>query len=353
MNEMFDIIIVSYNARDKLGECIDSVRRYTKNCDYLMTVVDNGSRDRTVKYLRCQKGINVIYYKKNLGKPKALNLAIKNTFRDLIVCLDDDARVTRGWIDGLYSQLKNNLRVGIVGCKIVFPNKLIFCADSILKPPIIIGHGEIDFGQRDYIKETDMVAATCWLMRRELISKVGYFDERFFPNQYEDNDYCLRTRLAGYKIIYNGRVSIIHDHLYREGGFGPKNTLRYFKKWNNLKVPFSADSYPVDRYNARGIGYLKNKRYTQALKEFQKTAQIDKRFSLPYFMGITLKGKGEYLKATREFKKVLRLHPKDIDLLFTIATCYQKLRMTKAAANWYQKALDLIVERIKEEDAGL
>ena len=204
---MFDMIIVTYNAKDKLKQCLESVEKHTNGMSYLLTIVNNHSTDGAFEFLKNYKkdNVQIINAKKNLGFCGGTNLALKNTANKFIVLLDDDAEVTKKWLDRLYKQIKDKPKVGIVGCKIVFPDNKIHSADYRVKPLQLVGAGEIDKGQRDYIRECDAVVGACWLMRRELIKKVGYFDKRFFPCQHEDIDYCLRTRLAGYKIIYNGK----------------------------------------------------------------------------------------------------------------------------------------------------
>lgn len=327
---MFDIIIVTYNAEDRLKSCIESVKRYTK--DYLITVVDNNSSDGTRRYLKSLKDANVIFSKKNLGFCAGANLALRNTYNKFIVLLDDDAEVTKDWFIKLYEQIKDKPKVGIVSCTVVSPNNKLLCADYRVRPLQLVGRGEIDRGQWAYIKECDALIGTCWLMRRELIKKVGYFDERFFPSQHEDIDYCLRVRLAGYRIIYNGKVKIIHHNLHRDGGRNKENWRRFLKKWRNLlhKFPLK-DSCSIDRYLAKGVDYLEKNRYKQALNEFKKAESIDKRFSEPLYMGITLEGMGEYDKAIQQFKKVEPLNSLNRLAQYKLALLYKKKGLVKDA----------------------
>ena len=92
-----DIIIVTHNAKRLLKNCILSIRKHTQNVDYLITVVDNNSKDGTVNFLKKQRDVNLIRNYKNLGFSAAANIGIKETHNNLIACLDDDVEVTKGW----------------------------------------------------------------------------------------------------------------------------------------------------------------------------------------------------------------------------------------------------------------
>lgn len=348
---MLDIIIVTYNAKDKLKLCLKSVERHTKGIEYLLAVVNNHSTDGTFhflkKYQKENKNIKIINLNKNLGFSGGANLALKNTSKEFIALLDDDVEVTKGWLKGLYQYIRNKSEVGIVGGKVVFPDNRIFSIDGGISHSYIIktnhtdhvhprGYGEKDKGQRDYVKECDVLAGPCWLMRRELLDDVGYFDERFFPSQGEDTDYCLRTRLAGYKIIYNGKVKIIHHHLYRDKGQFKKNQQKFLKKWKNLLHKFPLrDSHPADKHIVKGVDYLEKEKFKQAFIEFKKAEVIDKRFSNPILKGIALEGMGKYDEAIQQFKKVLSLNPSLNQSSFLahyrLALIYRKISLIKEA----------------------
>lgn len=302
-----DIIIITCNAKNLLRRCISSIRRYTRNNDYLITVVDNGSRDGTIEFLKSQKDINLIRNYKNLGFPKAINKGIRKTHNDLIACIDDDVELTEGWLDSLGKYIKDE-RVGIVGCKIVFPDGRIHAAEYRIRPRAVVGKGEIDIGQKEYVREVDGLIGPCWLMKREVVEKTGYFDERFFPCQHEDLDYCIRARLAGYKIIYNGKVKVIHHNLFRDKDLSDENWERFLKKWHNLKYPFK-DSHPADKYNARGYDYLMKKKFEKAFIEFKKAGEINKEFSIPFDISIAELALGKYEDALKNLKKLIRLDP--------------------------------------------
>jgi GT2 family glycosyltransferase len=335
-----DIIIVTYNAKKLLQRCISSIRKHTKKGSYLITVVDNCSSDGSIDLLKREKDINFIKNRKNLGFPKAINRGIRNTYNNLIACVDDDVEVKRGWLEGLVKYIKNQ-KVGIVGCKIILPNGRIHAAEYRLKPISVVGKNEIDVGQKEYIREVDGLIGPCWLMKRELIKKVGYFDERFFPCQHEDIDYCLRTRLAGYKIIYNGNINVIHHNVFRDKSQSDKGWKKLLKKWHNFVDFPLRDSHLADKYNAKGYEFLLKRDFTKAYQVLKKVEAINKEFSMPFYLGISELALGNYKQAIKYFERVLKFMPEHDRSLMALGGVYEKLKKYKKAINNYKKALKI------------
>jgi len=310
---MFDIIIVTYNAKERLKKCIYSIEKYSKKSDYELTIVDNNSTDGTLAYLKKLDGrACIIETGRNGGFSYGANIGLKNTRNKYLFLLDDDVEVADGWLEGLYSCMKGKGNVGIVGGKVVFSDNRIFSADFSVKRDMRLGFGEIDRGQRDYIKESDSIPGPCWLMSRKAVQDVGYFDEAFFPCQYEDIDYCIRARLAGYKIIYNGKVRIVHHHLYRNKNGSRKNKLIFLRKWKGAIDKFSLKcSSPENKALEKGMYFFQRRDYAAALKLFFKARSFDKRFVEPYYMAIALYKKGFYEKAINELKEALSIYPRN------------------------------------------
>jgi len=311
-----DIIIVTYKAPKELERCISSIRAHTAGFDYRLTVVVNdGEEAATLSILsRLQPGINVIKNRGNCGFSKAANIAIRSTDRPYIALVDDDAEVRRGWLRGLFNSMRESASRGIVGCKILFPGRRIFCSHVTLASGAVrrVGYGEADTGQKDYARSVAAVNGACWLMRRELTVTVGLFDERFFPSQYEDIDYCLRARRAGYKVFYNGAVSILHHHMLRDGGEQKnlENWRRFRAKWpdgggtcQKNKRPFSRKvraAAPINRADANAPALGARRR------ELEARVRSDPRdYDARYRLALIYHRLGRAGKARAEARKVL------------------------------------------------
>ena len=330
-----DIIIVTYNSRNLLKKCISSVRRFTR-APYLITVIDNGSTDDTFSFLKHQKDIRIIRNYRNAGFSKAMNQGIRNTHNKLIVCLDDDVMVTDHWLEGLEKHI-HAATVGIVGCKIVYPNGKIHAAEYSISPRMVIGKGESDFGQREYIREADALIGPCWLMKRELIDTIGYFDERFYPCQYEDIDFCIRARLAGYKIIYNGKSKVVHYNMFRDKGKSMENRAKFLRKWKRLHYPFD-DSHAASKHNAQGYHFFISGEAEKALGEYKKVEKINPEFSIPYWVALSQFVLGKYSDAVRTLRKLSHLSSDDYFLRYLLGAIFLESGRDRQAINEYRKA---------------
>lgn len=330
----FDIIIVTYNAKKLLIECIQSIQKNTKDIDYNLTVVINNSTDGTYQYLKRFYGnqLRIIYSKRNLGFSGAANLAIKHTTNPFVVIMDDDIEVTKNWLSRLYRHFKNP-KTGIVGGKVVTPDNQIVSAGLLIYPWGRIGADEIDSGQRNYIQALDALAGACWLMKRTAIKKIGKFDERFFPSQLEDVDYCLRARLKGFKVIYDGYVRIIHKNPITRGKQKvlSKNLLLFFKKWNSTlnQFPLVHDSY--SKLMAEGSRCLL--KYSPNGIDFPFLNKKTTRLKIPYgelfYLGLGYFNRKKYAEAIKKFKKNLISYPHHNLSRYFLLLAYRKSGLVK------------------------
>lgn len=190
-----------------------------------LILVDNGSeaeqlrplldwftanKDRFVEFL-------FVTASRNLGCEGGRNIAFKLASTDRILILDNDLILPEDvtWLNLLWQRLESDARIGIVGPMLVF-------ADY---PEIVqgTGIGLTHRGRLGYLNRGEMVAeispnpvevaatpSVCWLMRREAQQAVGLLSHEFYPMQYEDVDFCIRLRLAGWKIVCDRGVRIKH-----------------------------------------------------------------------------------------------------------------------------------------------
>jgi len=205
------IVIVNWNKKEMTGDCLKSLK-ITSYPNYKIILVDNGSKDGSIDYL---KGIsdNLIILKLSenkgytVGTNQGWKYALGKLKADYICALDNDiVTVQKEWLTLLVAELEKSAERGIASGKHLFPN-------GILQTPFEgIATDEIykrDEGKFDFVKEVDAFVGPCILIKKSTIKKIGYYDENFFygPN---DIDYCNRARKAGIKIVYNGFSKSIH-----------------------------------------------------------------------------------------------------------------------------------------------
>ncbi|AZR72016.1 hypothetical protein BBF96_00500 [Anoxybacter fermentans] len=212
MKEYADIVVVNYNTRSFLEGCIKSIKEYT-HYPYHLIIIDNNSRDGSRAFIDKlqQKGATVIYNQKNLGCAKAWNQGIRSGKGKYIVFLNPDTLVTPGWLTKMVACAESDKRIAVVGNKQINANGIIIHAGVVEKDgqAIYRGVGEKDDpGKFDQVCDCIDVCGACYLIKREYISKIGYFDERFFMYA-EETDYSFRARALGLRVVYCP-VTIVH-----------------------------------------------------------------------------------------------------------------------------------------------
>jgi GT2 family glycosyltransferase len=205
------IIIPSYNGKEMLIGCVQSIREYT-NLPYEIIVVDNGSNDGTVDFCLKEK-IRFISIPDNRGFPIACNLGMKISTGDTLLLLNNDIVVSHNWLSNQLACLYSSDEIGIVG-----PYTNYASGKQMLQPtydPINIQQFhekalQYNKPNSQMWQPLERIVGLCFLIKRQLFAKIGYLDEQFSPGHYEDDDYCYRARKAGYKLMIAGDVMIHH-----------------------------------------------------------------------------------------------------------------------------------------------
>lgn len=212
------IVILNWNGKDFLKKCLNSIINNTEYQNYEIIVVDNGSKDGSVKIVEENfPNVKLIKNIENLGFSRGNNIGIKKSSGEYILILNNDTEIIdKSWLNNVIKIFERDKKIGIIGCKLIYPNgKLQHAGGEInfLNPYFSrhIGLRENpDEPKYNKERETDYVTAAAMFVRREVINKIGMFDEIFTPIYYEDSDFCIRARNAGYKIIYSPDIKIIH-----------------------------------------------------------------------------------------------------------------------------------------------
>jgi GT2 family glycosyltransferase len=204
------IIIPSYNGKEMLIDCIQSIRDYT-DLPYEIIVVDNGSNDGTVDFCLKEK-ITFISISENRGSPFACNLGMRISSGDTLLLLNNDIVVSHNWLSNQLACLYSSEEIGIVG---PYSN---YASGKQMLPS---SYDNIQQFHDEALKRNQpdsqlwqpiekIVGSMCFLIKRKLFEKIGQLDEQFSQGHYEDDDYCYRARQAGYKLMLAGDVMIHH-----------------------------------------------------------------------------------------------------------------------------------------------
>jgi Predicted glycosyltransferases len=207
--------MLTWNGLHYTKECLESLRELTEGVEYKMIVVDNGSTDGTIEYLRSLDWVQLIANSENRGYVRGNNQGIAAAPEgwDVLLLNNDMRIIQRDWLRRLREVAHSDPTYGVVGCRLLMSDGKLLHAGTYMPTDSFwgwqIGGGEEDIGQYYRVREVDGIVGACMYLRRDVIDTVGLLDERFF-SYYEDTDYCLRAREAGYKVVVAGDVSLIH-----------------------------------------------------------------------------------------------------------------------------------------------
>lgn len=242
------IIIVSYNTEDLIGNCIRSVLA-EEDCHKEIFVVDNGSSDGSVAYLR--KVFPMVFLfanEENRGFAAANNQVLHQCRGKYIFFLNPDTRLRRGALRAILSYMESSPHVGLAGTKLIDPDGTLQWSKS-----------EQYLGQEYTQDELSglpgslaCVIGASMVVRTDLIRKIGGFDEDFFLYG-EDHDICLRVRKCGYEIGYIDEAVIIHFGGQSERDTPPLGVLD--KKIHAEHIFYRKHYYPetVKRINRKRV----------------------------------------------------------------------------------------------------
>lgn len=207
-----DIIIITWNGIEYTKRCLNSIKKHTKNVDYRIIFVDNASSDGTVEYLKQIQNSILISNNENRGFAKAMNQGLKKVSAEFTVWLNNDTIVTSNWLRELIDHLKENEHVGAIG-PVSNGSGLIQKVEGLENDDdksIEKFASSIKKEFKNYVIEYHRIAGFCIVMKSKLILEVGEIDDEFNHGGYDDDDYCMRIREKGYKILIAEDVFVYH-----------------------------------------------------------------------------------------------------------------------------------------------
>lgn len=228
MKIIVSIIIVNYNTKELLKQCITSIYSCTKNIVFEIIVVDNASDDGTSQMLKSEySNVILIESKVNLGFGRANNLGVEHASGNYIFLLNSDTILIENSILTFieYFEKENDPFLAIVGCKLlniqhepdvsygnfptIYQELFEFGPSKIFKKFYMEKLSRSIIGIGEKIKEVDYIMGAAMFMKKSVFDNIGGFDKDFFL-YYEETELCYRLRQNGYKIVWNPNTSIIH-----------------------------------------------------------------------------------------------------------------------------------------------
>jgi GT2 family glycosyltransferase len=248
------VTICSWNTKGDLRNCLASLAAVRNEASFEVLVVDNNSEDGSADMVEQEfDWVRLFRMPVNLGFTKGHNFLLGRRKAPHAFLLNSDATVHLGALRTLLNFIENCPEAGIIGPKLLNPDGSLQFSCRRFPNPVAALFRNTPIGKlfpnnrftRDYlmqdwghdqVREVDWVSGAAFLVRKELMDKIGFLDYRFFMFC-EDVDWCWRTWKAGYKVFYVPQAVVTHaigrstDKAPNRmiGGFH-KSMLRFYAK---------------------------------------------------------------------------------------------------------------------------
>ena len=280
---MISIIIINYNSKIFLFDCINSIINSNIPTEYEILLINNSINENIENF--SSKTVKVFNVNCNLGFSKAVNYGVSKSSGNMLMFLNPDTILEPDAIENMYNYVNENEMIGVVGGRILNADKT-FQLSSRRKFPNIFNllvlltrinrvfpkskiFGSYNYGNlsEDIFSEVDSVSGACMFIKKNIFNFVGGFDENYFM-YFEDTDLCLQLKKNNYKVIYNPLAKLTHI----KGGSSFSGILRkyyFFDSMNiffNKNLDYNKDWYLISKlsslfkYYYKGINILINKK---------------------------------------------------------------------------------------------
>lgn len=270
-NPKVSIIIPNKDSVKLLRNCINSILKLTTYKNYEIVIVENNSENpKTFEYYEMIQKLDKVrvikYPEKGFNYSKIINFGVKNcTDSEFVVQLNSDTEVlTNNWIEKFLG-FAQRPDVGAVGARLYYEDKSIqhagigigicdLAANLLTNTP---KNFHAYFGRECLTQDLSAVTGACLFSRRSIYEEVGYMDEENFAVAFNDVDFCLKIRQAGYLIVYNPYVEFMHYESKTRGYEDtPEKKARFEKESNNFRTKWRKVLDAGDPYS--NINFDKN-----------------------------------------------------------------------------------------------
>jgi GT2 family glycosyltransferase len=250
------IVIVNWNTRDLVLDCLRSVKDQVRDYKTQIIVVDNSSSDNSVEAIRKEfSSVMVMVNEENLGFAKANNLGLRECMGRYIFLINSDVVLRDKCISLLYEYIEQHPKIGVLGPRILnadftlqesckeFPtvwNTLCraLALDSAFPRFRLFSSQLMKYWSHDDIRSVDILSGCFWMVRRKALLSVGPLDERFFMYA-EDKDWCKRFWTAGWSVVYYPRAEAIH----LAAASSSRDPVRFYLEMNRANLRYWRKHY--------------------------------------------------------------------------------------------------------------
>ena len=302
MKPLVYILILNWNNFDDTSECIDSVLAMDYS-EFFVILLDNGSTDDSVSRIKDKySSIEVVENGANMGFAAGNNVGIKKAIdkgADYVFILNNDIVVDKMCLNNMINVAEKDIKTGISAPKVYYHdrkeiiNSMGTKIDWSMLRPYLGFCKKRDIGQFNKIKDAEILVGCALLIKKELISRIGIFDENFFMI-HEDADLCFRSLEAGFKNMVIPEAVVYHK---------ASTTL---KKYSTMSTYYSTRNFLFLAYK-HASGKNRSKTYiglfVKAIRNaFRLLFKKGRGESMAFFQGVSDYFLGRMGKSHREFK---------------------------------------------------
>ncbi len=259
------------NGKAFLRDCLASLERQTFK-DFEVILVDNGSTDGSVKYVRSEFPWlgRIIENPANYGFAKACNQGIEASTGSYIALLNNDTEAHTGWLEELVRSADQHRDAGMFACKTLFFDRrevIDTTGHLIYRDGLNRGRGRLEVDRGQYDDKTDIFfpSGCAALYRRKMFDEIGLFDEHHYAYG-DDIDVGIRGRLAGWGCVFVPAAIVYHRYSMTTGEYSPqkvflveRNRIWIVWKYFPAKYLLTSPFYGLARYIYQAYGSLAGK----------------------------------------------------------------------------------------------
>ena len=240
-NPMVSIVIPNKDEKETLKKCLESIWKKTSYSNYEIILVENNSTTQEIrdyyKELDGKERVRVVYWDKEFNYSAINNFGISHAKGEYILCLNNDITViSPDWLEELLANCQRP-EVGIVGARLYYPDNTIQHAGIVLgmggcAGSLFVGLARSRGGylhKAALQQDLSAVTAACFMVKKEVFEKAGGFEEKLAV-AFNDVDFCLKVRHAGYLVVYNPYAELYHHESKTRGYENTEAKKRRFQE---------------------------------------------------------------------------------------------------------------------------
>ena len=240
-NPMVSIVIPNKDEKETLKKCLESIWKKTSYPNYEIILVENNSTTQEIrdyyKELDGKERVRVVYWDKEFNYSAINNFGISYAKGEYILCLNNDITViSPDWMEELLANCQRP-EVGIVGARLYYPDNTIQHAGIVLgmggcAGSLFVGLARSRGGylhKAALQQDLSAVTAACFMVKKEVFEKVGGFEEKLAV-AFNDVDFCLKVRHAGYLVVYDPYAELYHHESKTRGYENTEAKKRRFQE---------------------------------------------------------------------------------------------------------------------------